>query len=827
MPRLRLVAFWIFVLIGFASSQQVVAQVLHNTDCSVISTNFTLDWDASPSGSQFSWTPQGNTTFTASNIQGSGHTVAFALTGATSTLATENGISTPGVTTSLSGGADALHISSSGLDAAEELRLTMTFTPAIAGQISFDLYNIIEQFISGPDPGQQVEVFALTSSGFAIVPEIIDNGAPSWELEGPGVLDGNASSTTSTNDQIGINFRSIDDVSTITVIMRRCSSCDNTGNTEFAIGDIDFCLTPDTDQDGVPDTQDDDDDNDGITDLIEKCPIGQPDTLDWDLNAFPSGNSSVSYALPDGTGLVVSAESNGAAIVALETSTFITGGIAGTPTTLLVNGDQTSQKNSIDIILDFDQAVDSLEFQVLDVDADPTQWVDSLTIIGFFNGFVVFPSLTGSANNTVTQNRVVGLSSVLETTGTANVSVAFDEPIDSVILFYGNGTSAPDAPGNQWIALHDLFYIGDCGAVDTDGDGIDDYLDIDADGDGIVDYIEWQGTTASPIAPAGADDDGDGIDNNFESVGAPVDTDGDGIPDPFDPDADDDEDLDILEAWDTDNDGVANVLPSGNDADMDGLDDNFDNVNGLNSTTNVTNNGQTSNDFPNLDKSSTSERDWREDDDIDDDGIQEYADVDDDNDGIPDVDEYPGGNDPNGDEDGDGIPNWADPTDDGNGGDGSTTDYTDSNGDDIPDIFDEDGDGLPNHRDLDSDNDGIPDLYESGIASGTLATIDTDNNGVIDAAQTVGANGLANVVESGSETGNVNYTISDADGDGSLDIADLDADNDGILDLEESGTGTDSNNDGVVDGSSDADNDGILDSADSNDSAFGSPSTSV
>ena len=329
-----------------------------------------------------------------------------------------------------------------------------------------------------------------------------------------------------------------------------------------------------------------------------------------------------------------------------------------------------------------------------------------------------------------------------DASGDANVQVAFTSPLDSMVIYYGNGDAAPPSPGNQWISIWDLSYIGDCGSSDTDGDGNPDYLDIDADNDGIVDYIEYQGSTATPIQPSGSDGDGDGIDNNFEGASFPIDTDSDGIPDFKDPDSDNDGDLDNLEGYDTDNNGIINTALSGVDSDGDGLDDAYDLVNGLNSTTNVTNNGQTSSDFPNLDQPGTTERDWREDGDIDNDGVQNYDDIDDDNDGILDVNEGRGNNNPDGDEDGDGIQNWADVTDNGNGGDGTITDYTDSNSDGIPDVFDADGDGIPNHLDLDSDNDGIGDIVEAG---GT----DVDGNGVVDGAFTDGdTDGWSNVFDS-------------------------------------------------------------------------------
>ena len=118
----------------------VQSKILHDVTCGSNSTNFSLDWDETPSSTQFNWAANGTTTFTASNIQGSGSDVAFSVTGATGTLATEVGKLTPSINTSLSVGADALHISSSGLTAGEEMVLTMTFTPVLAGNIAFDLY---------------------------------------------------------------------------------------------------------------------------------------------------------------------------------------------------------------------------------------------------------------------------------------------------------------------------------------------------------------------------------------------------------------------------------------------------------------------------------------------------------------------------------------------------------------------------------------------------------------------------------------------------------------------------------------------------------------
>ena len=54
-----------------------------------------------------------------------------------------------------------------------------------------------------------------------------------------------------------------------------------------------------------------------------------------------------------------------------------------------------------------------------------------------------------------------------------------------------------------------------CG--DSDGDGIQDSIDLDSDNDGIPDNIEAQ-TTTGYVTPSGLDDDNDGLDNAYDST---------------------------------------------------------------------------------------------------------------------------------------------------------------------------------------------------------------------------------------------------------------------------------------------------------------------
>ncbi|WP_298906888.1 Hint domain-containing protein [uncultured Aliiroseovarius sp.] len=123
-------------------------------------------------------------------------------------------------------------------------------------------------------------------------------------------------------------------------------------------------------------------------------------------------------------------------------------------------------------------------------------------------------------------------------------------------------------------------------AVDTDGDGIVDYLDLDSDNDGITDNVEGQ-STSGYVEPTGTDTDGDGIDDAYDATPStgysgsngvsPEDTDGDGTHDYRDSDSDDDGLSDAEEAGH----GVTqSVIDASGDADGDGIKDAVDDVSG-------------------------------------------------------------------------------------------------------------------------------------------------------------------------------------------------------------------------------------------------------
>ncbi len=140
--------------------------------------------------------------------------------------------------------------------------------------------------------------------------------------------------------------------------------------------------------------------------------------------------------------------------------------------------------------------------------------------------------------------------------------------------------------------------------IDTDNDSHVNALDIDSDNDGIVDNIEAQ--TSDAYTPPNVVN-ANGMVYNEGLI--PTDTESDGLPDYLDLDSDNDARNDVIEGWDTNNDGVPETVFINTDTDNDGLVDVFDNND---TQINPTNNGQLPTDFPNVDNATTPELDWRE-----------------------------------------------------------------------------------------------------------------------------------------------------------------------------------------------------------------------
>ncbi|MBT4825705.1 MAG: gliding motility-associated C-terminal domain-containing protein, partial [Flavobacteriaceae bacterium] len=214
--------------------------------------------------------------------------------------------------------------------------------------------------------------------------------------------------------------------------------------------------------------------------------------------------------------------------------------------------------------------------------------------------------------------------------------------------------------------------------------------------------------------------------------------------------------------------------------------------------------------------------------DFDGDEIADYLDPDDENDGIFTQFENP---DPNGDKnaddaqdtDGDGLPDYYDIDDDG---DGIITpmENPDPNFDGDPlDAQDTDGDGIPDYIDSDDDNDGIPTLHEIGDQDGVYN--DFDNDGIPDYLDIDDDNdGIPTRIEIDADATELEDKLSDLDGDGIPNYLDTEDDGDSIKSIDEDlnrngdTTDDDSDGDGIFDAYEstllDCDQDGVNDEKD-------------
>ena len=126
-----------------------------------------------------------------------------------------------------------------------------------------------------------------------------------------------------------------------------------------------------------------------------------------------------------------------------------------------------------------------------------------------------------------------------------------------------------------------LKFFAVCVPKDSDSDLIADQLDTDSDNDGILDSVEAQ--VNNSVILSNSDTNNNGLDNSFEPGFTPVDSDLDGIVDYLDLDSDNDGILDSVETGnDFDTDGIRNYrdLDSDNDLCFDVIEAGFTDADG-------------------------------------------------------------------------------------------------------------------------------------------------------------------------------------------------------------------------------------------------------
>ena len=322
---------------------------------------------------------------------------------------------------------------------------------------------------------------------------------------------------------------------------------DGTDTFDYTIEDADgdtstatvtVTVVEDTDSDGIPDSVDIDDDNDGILDTIEICTTTE-----------------------QATGGVVAAESN-----------------AGNTGSGDINDGQITADEGVVMfsdtqyfVLDLGRILEPgsmVRFHIWGNNAATRTAVTSEAPTGTYTAT---SPINPQANN-VSNNNVISFYDYILTGTTQFIQVDMTQRV--------NGRT-------EWIEATIINSCSFSNDTDSDNDGVFDQFDLDSDNDGIPDNIEAQ-TTAGYVAPSGLDDDNDGLDNAYDatpngnsngdgSLGiTPENTDGTDNPDYLDLDTDNDGVFDIIESGDnlpdTNNDGRTDGVVGSN-----GLDNSVDN----------------------------------------------------------------------------------------------------------------------------------------------------------------------------------------------------------------------------------------------------------
>lgn len=195
------------------------------------------------------------------------------------------------------------------------------------------------------------------------------------------------------------------------------------------------------------------------------CPAGNT-LFDWDARTWAAGSVNNSYPL--GTlGTINFALNN--------PGTWLnSAGLGGQSPNLqsAMNGGFTGQNALIQLVdlpdrnvrvtttITLPTALPGAQFRVFDVDFTAGQFADIVTVEGRLNGATVLPTLTNGATNYVIGNSAYGDAGSDTGDPDGNVVVTFSQPIDQIIILYGDHALAPVDPGQQAISIGDITFCG-------------------------------------------------------------------------------------------------------------------------------------------------------------------------------------------------------------------------------------------------------------------------------------------------------------------------------------------------------------------------------
>lgn len=185
--------------------------------------------------------------------------------------------------------------------------------------------------------------------------------------------------------------------------------------------------------------------------------------FDWDSRSWAAGSTNNSYSFSTlgqigfalaNPGVWLNNASVGGQSPVLQN--IVTGGLATPQLSLMELVDLPNQAAVATTTITLPRSVMSAQFTVFDVDFGAGQFADRIIVTGQYRGNTVMPVLTNGVANYVIGNAAFGDGVSDNASANGNLVVTFQQPVDTIIIQYGNHAAAPADPGQQGIALHDI-----------------------------------------------------------------------------------------------------------------------------------------------------------------------------------------------------------------------------------------------------------------------------------------------------------------------------------------------------------------------------------
>ena len=317
---------------------------------------------------------------------------------------------------------------------------------------------------------------------------------------------------------------------------------------------VSSCPT-DVDNDSVNDNIDLDNDNDGITNCTESY-----------------GNQNINILNPAAGTIAVDSYSNSFRGAITTSGTASTTPFTGNTDGSFITEVPAGKGNSVTYKMDFDKPISlGLEYittanatDLLNADAEYVVNSDinkTITVLNPDNQLLIDTNYDGIYESGVTQYssfeirfRLNSTTPLAAGTGTFKFLTYLT---NSISFTHKNlSDSAPNKSTLKFFAV--------CVPKDSDGDRVADQLDLDSDNDGIPDNIEVQGKNFIPFS--NKDLNKDGLDDAYGTGINPVDSDTDGVPDYLDLDSDNDGIYDLVESGSNATDATLDGIIDGNPA---------------------------------------------------------------------------------------------------------------------------------------------------------------------------------------------------------------------------------------------------------------------